>query len=191
MRILSWNVNGLGARVEAIKRLSQELCPDIMCFQKRQAIGTWSIVDISGYMGIRGQVSTSRLLFGGVSTYFRTHSDFETAFSMPIDGWLGETGNIQVFYFDDFFIVNAYVLYSNPTDSEWIHIRQHWDIKFHEKLCNLAKQKPLIVCGDFNIVSQDIDAWDGIYHTHRDHVFYLGFLIKAPRLKFGISINDA
>ncbi len=37
MKILSWNVNGLGARVEAIKRLSQELRPDVMCFQKERA----------------------------------------------------------------------------------------------------------------------------------------------------------
>ena len=40
MKILNWNMNGLGARGEAIKRLSQELCPDVMCFQKERAKGS-------------------------------------------------------------------------------------------------------------------------------------------------------
>ena len=34
MKIISWNVNGLKGRLEAVKRLSDELLPDVICFQK-------------------------------------------------------------------------------------------------------------------------------------------------------------
>ena len=33
MKILSWNVNGVQARLEAINRLVAELEPDMICFQ--------------------------------------------------------------------------------------------------------------------------------------------------------------
>ena len=46
MKILSWNVNSLGARVEAIMRLSQKLGSDVMCFQKERAKGSGSLIDI-------------------------------------------------------------------------------------------------------------------------------------------------
>lgn len=163
MKILSWNVNGLGARVEAIKRLSQKLCPDVMCFQKERAKGSGSLVDIPGYIGLFCTVERPQMLFGGVTTFFRRDMSVELGrLFRHIDGWLGETGNIQTFNFDDFILVNAYAPYSNATDEKWIQIRQHWDYEFHEALCHLSKQKPLIVCGDLNIVSKDIDAWDGV-----------------------------
>lgn len=163
MKILSWNVNGLGARVEAIKRLSQKLCSDVMCFQKERAKGSGSLVDIPGYIGLFCTVERPQMLFGGVTTFFRRDMSVELGrLFRHIDGWLGETGNIQTFNFDDFILINAYAPYANATDEKWIQIRQHWDYEFHEALCHLSKQKPLIVCGDLNIVNEDIDAWDGI-----------------------------
>lgn len=71
MKILSWNVNGLGASLEAIKRLSQELCPDVMCFQKERATGSGSLVDVPGYIGLFCTVERPQMLFGGVATFFR------------------------------------------------------------------------------------------------------------------------
>lgn len=62
-----------------------------------------------------------------------------------IDGWLGETGNLQVFDLEDFYLANAYVPYSNAADEKWIKIRQRWDKDFHDLLCSLSKEKPLVV----------------------------------------------
>ncbi len=45
MKILSWNINELEQSVEAIKRLSQELRPDVMCFQKERARNSGSLID--------------------------------------------------------------------------------------------------------------------------------------------------
>lgn len=189
MKILSWNVNGLGARVEAIKRLSQELCPDVMCFQKERAKGSGSLIDIPDYIGLFCTVERPQMLFGGVATFFRRDLSVEFGrLFRHIDGWLGETGNIQTFNFDDFILVNAYAPYANATDEKWIQIRQHWDYEFHETLCHLSKQKPLIVCGDMNIVSEDIDAWDDV-STKKAGCFYewehrnFESMLKATGLK--------
>lgn len=39
MKILSWNVNGLQARLEAVNRLTAELQPDLICLQKVRSKG--------------------------------------------------------------------------------------------------------------------------------------------------------
>ena len=43
MKILSWNVNGLQARLEAVNRLVAELQPDVLCFQKVRKNGGFLI----------------------------------------------------------------------------------------------------------------------------------------------------
>ena len=48
MRILSWNVNGLLARLEAVNRLVAELLPELMCFQKVMKKGVF-MTSIDGY----------------------------------------------------------------------------------------------------------------------------------------------
>jgi len=98
MKILSWNVNGLGARVEAIRRLSQELCPDVMCFQKERAKNSGSLIDEPGYIGLFCTVERPQMLFGGVATFLRRDPEFELGrLFRHVDGWIGETGNIQTF----------------------------------------------------------------------------------------------
>lgn len=95
MKILSWNVNGLGARVEAIKRLSQELHPDVMCFQKERAKKSGCLIDVPGYIGLFCTVERLQMLFGGVATFFRRDPEFELGrLFWHVDGWIDETGNI-------------------------------------------------------------------------------------------------
>ena len=48
------------------------------------------------------------------------------------------------------------------TNSSFDKIRQRWDYELHDYLVKLANQKPLILCGDLNIVAEDKDAWDGV-----------------------------
>ena len=160
MRILSWNVNGLQARLDAVNRLVTELQPDIMCFQKVRKKGAF-ITPIYGYMGWLGIMDDG--LFGGVSTYIRAGLPFEfekQRNDMP--QWLMETGCLNVLRFDDFILVNAYFPYANKDNEQFIKNRQRWDYELHDYLVQLSGQKPIVLCGDLNIVAQDNDAWDGV-----------------------------
>ena len=74
MKILSWNVNGLQARLEAVNRLVTELQPELMCFQKVRKKGAF-LTSIDGYFGWLGIMDDG--LFGGVSTYIRRGVPFE------------------------------------------------------------------------------------------------------------------
>lgn len=160
MKILSWNVNGLQARLDAVNRLVAELQPDLMCFQKVRKKGAF-LTKIDNYFGWLGIMDDG--LFGGVSTYIRAGFPFDfEAQRNDMPEWLMETGCLNVIRFDDFILVNAYFPYSNMGNEEFVKNRQRWDYEFHDYLVKLANQKPVILCGDLNIVAQDIDAWDGI-----------------------------
>ena len=40
--------------------------------------------------------------------------------------------------------------------------------EIHEFVTALSKRKPFIICGDMNIVSADVDAWDGVSIKQQD-----------------------
>ena len=160
MKILSWNVNGLQARLDAVNRLVAELQPDFMCFQKVRKKGAF-LTKIDNYFGWLGIMDDG--LFGGVSTYIRAGFPFDfEAQRNDMPEWLMETGCLNVIRFDDFILVNSYFPYSNMGNEEFVKNRQRWDYEFHDYLVKLTNQKPVILCGDLNIVAQDIDAWDGV-----------------------------
>lgn len=160
MKILSWNVNGLQARLEGVNRLVEKYKPDLMCFQKVRKKGAF-LTQIPGYMGWLGIMDDG--LFGGVSTYICQGFPFEfEAQRNDMPEWLMNTGCLNVMRFDKFILVNTYFPYSNTSDEKWLMIRKQWDYELHDYLENLSKEKPLIVCGDMNIVATDKDAWDGV-----------------------------
>ena len=79
-----------------------------------------------------------------------------------IPEWLADTGCMNVLDFDKFILVNAYFPYANKADEEFVKIRQRWDYELQEYLEKLANRKPIVLCGDLNIVAEDIDTWDGV-----------------------------
>ena len=160
MKILSWNVNGLKARLEAVNRLVAELQPDVLCFQKVRKNGD-TLTQIPDYMGFL--TTMKKGLFGEVNTYL-CHSleiDFEAQHNDAPE-WLLETNCLNVIRFDKFILVNAYLPYANKSNEEFVKIRPRWDYELQEYLEKLVTEKPIVLCGDLNIVAQDIDAWDGI-----------------------------
>ena len=103
MKIISWNVNGIQARLEGIDRLVEKYQPDLMCFQKVRKKGAF-LTQIPGYMGWLGIMDDG--LFGGVSTYIRQGFPFEfedQRNDMP--EWLMNTGCLNVIRFDQFILV--------------------------------------------------------------------------------------
>lgn len=160
MKLLSWNVDGLQTRLDALNRLVSEFQPELMCFQKVRKKGAF-LTKIDGYFGWLGIMDNG--FFGGVSTYIQAgfHFDFE-AQRNDMPQWLMETGCLNVIRFDEFILVNSYFPYANMNNEVFVKNRQRWDYELHDYLTKLTNQKPVILCGDLNIVAQDIDAWDGV-----------------------------
>ena len=58
--------------------------------------------------------------------------------------------------FDDFYLLTAYIPNSG-SELGRLDYRQVWDKDFRGYLTKLAKKKPVIACGDFNVAHQPID----------------------------------
>ncbi|MDE6021656.1 MAG: hypothetical protein K2H01_11760 [Ruminococcus sp.] len=133
---MSWNVNGVQARLEALNRFISELQPNIMCFQKVRKKDSF-LTQIPGYMGwpgIRGDA-----LYGGVSTYIKAglQFDFENQRNdMP--EWLMESGCLNVVRFSRFILVNAYFPYVDLSKEQYIKDRQRWNYELHDYLVELT-----------------------------------------------------
>lgn len=141
MRIISWNVAGIKARVNEIERLMQEYHPDIVCLQKTR---TDKAPDFDGY---RIYVDCGDR-WSGVATYVR--SGLERKF-------IESDSHHLILEFDEFVLVNAYVPYANPKVPGYVERRKEWDkwiVKFVKK-----QTKPVIICGDLNIVHTDMDSF--------------------------------
>lgn len=141
MKIISWNVAGIKARANDIERLMQEHLPDIVCLQKTR---TGWVPDFNGY---RVYVDCGDR-WSGVATYVRS----------CLEGKFIESDSHHlILNFDEFVLVNAYVPYSNPKVQGYVERRKTWNkwiVEFVKK-----QTKPVIICGDLNIVHTDLDSF--------------------------------
>lgn len=163
MRILSWNVNGIEARNEALKRLVDEYRPDIICCQKVKT-RNFGVGIIPGFLPFTGPLNPTQI--GGVWTYLGNHTyksiDEIRCISAGLTEWQSDGGNIQMFDFGKFLLINTYFPYSNTSDKKWLDIRRHWDYELYETLETVSRKRAIVMCGDMNIVLTDKDAWDNV-----------------------------
>ena len=68
-----------------------------------------------------------------------------------------EEGRILTLDFQDFYLINVYVPNSKP-DLSRLQLRQEtWDQELKNLIKELEKEKPVIICGDFNAAHEEID----------------------------------
>ena len=152
-KFISWNVNGLRACLtkdfaDSFARLDA----DFFCLQETKLQegqldlsfpgyeSYWNFAEKKGYSGTaiftrRTPLSVSR----GIGVDAHDHEGRVVTLEMP-----------------EFFLVNVYV--PNAQDElRRLAYRQTWDADFRKYLVRLAAEKPVVVCGDFNVAHNEID----------------------------------
>ena len=154
MKIISWNVAGIKARQEELSKLVSEYQPEVVCLQKTRT------VDAPAIDGYRHSVSCSDR-WSGVATYWRDDLKPEV---------LESDTHHMILDFSDFILINAYVPYANAKVPGYIERRKEWDKWLLDFVKSLTK--PVIICGDLNIVHTDMDTFypscvrnTGCYYT--------------------------
>src|SRR5699024_2386098 len=96
---------------------------------------------------------------GYAGTMFLYKKDLKPSISIPkIDapGTMDFEGRMMTLEFDDFYLTQVYTPNAGNGLNR-LEERQIWDIKYADYLENLAKEKPVIATGDFNVAHKEID----------------------------------
>ena len=156
MKIISWNVNGIRAIVKKTFFRDVELMdPDILCLQetKAQADQTDEILDpLNGYYIYSN--SAERPGYSGTAVISKI-KPLNITKGINI-GEHDKEGRVVNLEFERFFLINVYVPNSG-SELKRLTYRQDWDKAFFDYLKSLEKEKPVIVCGDFNVAHKEID----------------------------------
>ncbi|HLC36603.1 MAG TPA: exodeoxyribonuclease III [archaeon] len=153
MKIISWNVNGIRAVMQKnFLEFVENEKPDILCVQETKAHPDqvdemlkdyehyWNAAEKKGYAG---------------TAVFTKKKPLSVAYDMEIKEH-GKEGRVIALEFEDFILVNVYTPNSQRGLTR-LKYREKWDEDFLKYLKKLEKNKPVIVCGDFNVAHKEID----------------------------------
>ena len=161
MKIISWNVNSVRARIENIITYIKDFKPDILLLQEIKTqeetfpkdvfkdLGYLSYV--FGQKSYNGVAIISKLKVDNISTDFIKD---ELKQSRVITGKIS-LGNKKID------LINIYVPNGNPIDTEKYDYKKNWLKKFITNVKKkLSKNPNLLIAGDFNIIPEEIDVYD-------------------------------
>lgn len=154
--LVSWNVNGLRSALgKGFLAFVEQRAPDVLCLQEIKlsdehvpalaipyAHQLWHHAAKPGYSGtaILSRVRPKRVL-----------RDFPGKHSHPAEG------RILAAEFAGYWLVNVYVPNSRRELVRLPYRQREWDPAFRKFLGGLAREKPVVVCGDFNCAHEEID----------------------------------
>ena len=156
MKIISWNVNGLRAVVQKnFMEVVRKLDPEILCLQETKAQDDQVAEALAACKSYR-VYSNSAEKKGYSGTAILSKTEPKRVFRDMGKDEHDREGRILGMEFGAFYLVNVYVPNSG-NDLKKLGYRQKWDQDFFHFLKKLEKEKPVVVCGDFNVAHKDMD----------------------------------
>ncbi len=161
MKIISWNVNSVRARIDNVTDYIKENKPDILLLQEIKTQNENFPSDafkkygydsyVFGQKSYNGVAILSKFPIKNVSNDF---IDDELKQSRVIKGEiLLKKKKIEIF--------NIYVPNGNPVETEKYSYKKKWLKQFVSKIQKkLLKSSNIIIAGDFNIIPEEIDVYD-------------------------------
>ncbi len=156
MNIISWNVNGIRAIVKKdFFESIQNLNPDILCLQETKAQDDEVEKALSQLNSYYNHFNSAEKKGYSGTALLSKKKPIKIINDMEVPEHDLE-GRIQCAEYPEFYLVNVYVPNSGQ-QLERLQYRKKWDSDFLAYLKNLEKNKPVIVCGDFNVAHTSID----------------------------------
>ncbi len=153
MKFISWNVNGLRAILgKGFADILRESDADFYCIQEIKLQEGQAEFEHAGYHAFYNYAE--RKGYSGTAIFAR-HQPLGVRTLMGVDCHDHE-GRIVALEYEKFFLVNVYVP-NSQSELTRLGYRQTWDADFRTFLQGLDAEKPVIVCGDFNVAHQEID----------------------------------
>ena len=160
MRIATWNINGIKARVDNLLRWLRESAPDVVCLQEIKCADdgfpSGPIEELGYSVAVHGQKG-----FNGVALLSRFNIEDVQKGLPAVDG------DAQARFISGLIaapegicrVVSAYMPNGNPIGSDKFAYKLDWlerltDWARHE----LDREEALLIAGDYNVIPAPIDA---------------------------------
>lgn len=167
MKIFSWNVNGIRAVIKKgdFKRFLDTYDPDILCLQETKAFDHQIEVDFPQYEEY--WCSAEKKGYSGTAI-FTKYAPLSCVYGIPDEivqkyalfdsyGDTTKEGRVITLEFEPFYVSTVYTPNAKD-DLTRIPMREkNWDPAYLEYMNSLAKIKPVIFCGDFNVAHTEDD----------------------------------
>jgi len=162
MKIATWNINGVKARLETLLTWLQQAAPDVVCLQEIKSLEDnfpGARIEELGYnLALNGQKG-----FNGVAILSKH----------PLDdirkGLPGDSSDVQARYLEATIsngsgavrVASIYLPNGNPVESEKYGYKLGWMDRLSEHAKDLLKlEEPFVLAGDYNVIPSDLDVHD-------------------------------
>ena len=155
LRLVSWNVNGLRAVMKKdpdFEQIFGQLDADVFALQETKLQEGQLELDLPGYYQTWNYAE--RKGYSGTAVFSRQEPlRVVRQIGCPV---ADDEGRVCALEFDRYWFVNVYTPNAKNGLAR-IDERLEWDARYREFLCELAEQKPVVTCGDFNVAHEEID----------------------------------
>jgi exodeoxyribonuclease III len=160
MKIATWNINGVKARLDALKTWLAETSPDVACLQEIKTIDEGfpsEEIESLGYnVAVHGQKS-----FNGVALLSKSPLE-DVRRRLPGDDSDEQARYIDALISSPDFVVRVASIYlpnGNPIASDKFAYKCAWMHRLERHATALmSDETPLVIAGDYNIIPEPIDA---------------------------------
>jgi len=162
MKIATWNINGIKARIDAARTWLKSAAPDVACLQEIKCVDDafprLEFEDLGYNVAVHGQKG-----FNGVALLSKTPLEDVTP------GLAGDPDDVQARYLEacisvpsgSLRVVNIYLPNGNPFGSEKFTYKIAWMTRLRERVKTLlALEEPFVVAGDFNVIPAPEDVYN-------------------------------
>ena len=159
MRIATWNVNSINARLETVLRWFEAERPDVACLQEIKCIDEKFPAEAFERLGYNVAVHGQKT-YNGVALLSRTPLEDVTR------GLPGDPSDEQARYIEAVVsgprpvrVASIYLPNGNPLGSEKFDYKLAWMARLQRHAANLLRlEEPLALMGDYNVIPGPLDA---------------------------------
>ena len=159
MRLATWNVNSLKARLDRVLAWTAVHQPDVLCMQETKLSDAQVPLMDFGALGYE-LVHHGPGRWNGVAIASRIGiSDTVAGIPTP-DGWTDDGGRFLAATCGPMRVANIYVPNGRVVDSEFYLAKLEWLARLSAWLNQNDPATEVAICGDYNVAPEDIDVWD-------------------------------
>ena len=155
LRLVSWNVNGLRAVMKkdpGFEQIFSELDADVFALQETKLQEGQLELDLPGYYQTWNYAE--RKGYSGTAVFSR-EKPLQVVRQIGCEA-ADDEGRVCALEFPSYWFVDVYTPNAKNGLAR-LDDRLVWDERYRAFLSELAKQKPVVTCGDFNVAHNEID----------------------------------